>query len=110
MVLTTSRSATTVFTSTASRWRRLSSKGTTGQARGMQHGGYLKMSGAPEVSAERVVGLLQSDYCDATTTQRDTAKNSTGWWWCEGRRMLAESVLRKIGVEPVAPNAEVSSK
>ena len=61
-------------------------------------------------SLDLVVGLLQSDYGEATETQRYTEKDSTGWWWCEGRRMLAESCLRHLGIEPVEPNKEICRK
>lgn len=50
-------------------------------------------------SLERIVGRLRKDYKEASELQPTCQLNSTGWWWCEGRKITAEIALRTIGYE-----------
>lgn len=51
-------------------------------------------------SLDAVVRRLRQDFKEASDLQPTTEKNSTGWWWCEGRKVTAEISLRTIGYEP----------
>ena len=50
-------------------------------------------------SLERIVGRLRKDYEEASKLQPTCQLNSTGWWYCEGRKITAEIALRTIGYE-----------
>ena len=48
---------------------------------------------------DKITARLRKEYREANSLQDKCEENSTGWWYCEGRKIATEIALRTIGYE-----------